>query len=261
VLTIVEESYDFGLIPFSDEVRHAFKLKNTGESPLSIGRIQTSCACLIARLEGTVIRPGGEAELSVEFDPHGLRHRQRRTIWIHSNDPNNPHWPVDISAVILEARSVGAGLENVVPDPLDAGRKPPAPGVKLNLAVAEFESIGVPAGSASVAADWVRNALVMAGGTSVVDRRNMQAILAEHSFEQTGCTQEDCAVKLGRLLNVQRMVVGNMGKFLDQYIVIVQLVDVETGKVIFGDSAKGRDVDQIEAAIKDLARRLAQEIR
>ncbi len=132
-------------------------------------------------------------------------------------------------------------------------------GNALNLAVAELEPQNVSAGDAAVIADMLRNALVRAGAFNIVEKKNMDKLLAEQAFQQTGCTSEECAVKLGKLLNVQRIVVGSFGSLLNRYFISVRVIDVESGKVVFGDSAKGDTVDEIEVGVNDLASRIAKQ--
>ena len=86
----------------------------------------------------------------------------------------------------------------------------------------------------------------------------MQKVLMEQAFQNTGCTSSECAVKLGKVLNVQKMVVGSFGKFLDSYVLNVRVVDVESGEVVYSDSAKGKTTDDVEANIKALAQRLSR---
>ena len=133
----------------------------------------------------------------------------------------------------------------------------PVTGGKLAVAVAELAAEGVPASSAAIAADWLRGALVQTGTVAVVERQNMVKILAEQGLQQTGCTQSDCAVKLGKLLNVQRMVVGSFGKFLDANVLTIRVVDIESGQVVYSDTARGKTSEEMEVAIRALASRLA----
>jgi len=88
----------------------------------------------------------------------------------------------------------------------------------------------------------------------------MEKVLAEHAFQQTGCTSDECAVKLGRLLNMQRMVVGSFGKLLSSYLVTVQVVNVETGAIIFSETVKGRDEDDLTKRVRELAQMIARQV-
>ena len=135
------------------------------------------------------------------------------------------------------------------------------PVVPVNLAVAELTPQNVSAGESAIISDMLRNYLVATGRFNVVEKQSMDKILAEQAFQQTGCTNEECAVKLGKLLNVQRMVVGSFGKLVDKYFVSIRVVDVETGKVLFGDMARGRSVEEIEAGVKEMATRMPGSVR
>jgi len=128
------------------------------------------------------------------------------------------------------------------------------------VAVAEFVANGVSASSAAVAADWIRNQLVASNRCVLVEREQMRKVLTEHAFQQTGCTSEDCAIKLGRLLNARQIIVGSMGQMLDSYVVNARLVDVETGKVVYGDSVQGKTVDELKVAVGILGDHLSNAV-
>lgn len=129
---------------------------------------------------------------------------------------------------------------------------------RINVAVSDLSAENVSQGNAAIVADWLRGALVAEGAYTVVERSAMQKVLTEQAFQNTGCTSSECAVKLGKVLNVQKMVVGSFGKFLDSYVLNVRVVDVESGEVVYSDSAKGRTTDEVEANIKSLAQRLSR---
>lgn len=148
------------------------------------------------------------------------------------------------------------------------GLPPPPPAVRpaavsatgLVVAVAAFAAEGVGAGDAAVASDWVRAGLIQAGTVTVVERERMEAVLGEQAFQQTGCTREDCAVRLGRMINAQRIVVGRVTAFLGEFVVTVGVVDIETGRAVANDTARGRTADELEAALKSLSVRLASSL-
>ena len=127
----------------------------------------------------------------------------------------------------------------------------------LAVAVTDFESQGVAGSVASIVTEWLRDEMLKAGAYRLLERRRMDAILSEQSLQQTGCTDQDCAVKLGKLLNVSRMLVGSLGKFEEAYIIVARLVDVENGQVVWSGTAKGKTGDDVEAAVRRLARELS----
>jgi len=134
---------------------------------------------------------------------------------------------------------------------------PVAEADRINIAVQELAPQGVSASDAAVISDILRSELVRTGAFKVLERTNMEKLLAEHSFQQTGCTTEECAIKLGKMLNVQRMIVGSAGKLLSAYIVSVRVVNVQTGEIMYSDEARGTDDRDLTARLRDLAGRLS----
>lgn len=109
--------------------------------------------------------------------------------------------------------------------------------------------------------DFLRTELVKTGVFNVLDRSNMEKILAEQRFQMTGCTTQECAVKMGRLLNVEKVVVGTLSKLIDAYYVIVNVLDVETGKIEFSEQAKALTSDDIVGACGRIAQNITQKYK
>jgi curli biogenesis system outer membrane secretion channel CsgG len=130
-------------------------------------------------------------------------------------------------------------------------------GGKSTLAVADFTPQDVSAGNAAIIAELFRTEMVKGGTFDVVEKANMDKVLAEQAFQQTGCTSSECAVKLGKVLNVRYLVVGSFGKLMDSYILNIRVVDVGTAKVVYSDSSQGKDVPAVQAAIRDMAAKLS----
>ena len=131
----------------------------------------------------------------------------------------------------------------------------PATG-KPVIAVADFSANNAPAGDAAVVSEMVRVAVFRGGNYSVVEKKSMDAVLAEQAFQQTGCTTEECAVKMGRLLNVQKMVMGTYSVFEGVRMMTARMVDVETGQIEANEVEKGFAAADIDAAAGRLVARL-----
>lgn len=85
VLTLEETTHDFGDIYQGDVVEHTFKFTNTGNQPLLITNIQTSCGCTTPQWPRDPIMPGGKGELKVGFNSAGKMNKQTKTLPIISN--------------------------------------------------------------------------------------------------------------------------------------------------------------------------------
>jgi len=99
--------YNFGDKDESDSVKHTFILKNEGDAPLVIQRVDTSCGCTVARnsKEGEDILPGETTEIKARFNLRGRFGSQHKTIRVTSNDPEQP------SYTLLLQGSVFAGID------------------------------------------------------------------------------------------------------------------------------------------------------
>lgn len=89
VLTLEKTSHDFGDIFQGDVVEHTFKFTNTGNQPLLITNIQTSCGCTTPQWPRDPIMPGGKGELKVGFNSAGKSNKQTKVLPIISNASND----------------------------------------------------------------------------------------------------------------------------------------------------------------------------
>jgi len=98
--------HDFGMIPqFGGTVETTFTVTNSGTEILEIGQLTTSCSCTTASISDATIEPDGEAILTVVFDPD--LHEEpfdvfKRTVFIPTNDLNNPEAEVSVQVDIAE---------------------------------------------------------------------------------------------------------------------------------------------------------------
>ncbi len=101
---------------------------------------------------------------------------------------------------------------------------------KPKIAVMNLNAEGVSAVVANAVGEFLRNDFMDMGKYSVIERAGMEQILAEQKFQLSGCTSQECAVRVGKILNVRKMVVGSVIK-LDKYYINIRVVDIETGEI------------------------------
>jgi curli biogenesis system outer membrane secretion channel CsgG len=128
----------------------------------------------------------------------------------------------------------------------------------INMAVAEFEGNNVSQADASTAANFLRTELVKDGHFKIVEREEMDKILSEAAFQQTGCTDSSCAVKMGKLLNVQQMILGSVSYIMGSYVINVNIVDIETGQVLNSEKVTTGSLKKLELACVDLVVRITE---
>ena len=124
-LVASEPFFDFGTISMSaGNLTHAFNIKNTGTSPITIDKIYTSCMCTTATLitqsgsEGPfgmpghaptpriaqVLAPGEEVRVDIVFDPaaHGPEGtgRVRRIVYLETGGGQESALQLSFEAVV-----------------------------------------------------------------------------------------------------------------------------------------------------------------
>ena len=76
---------DFGKHKEGEVLDTVFVFKNTGEAPLIISKVKTSCGCTASDWPRDPVMPGDEGKIAVEFNTRGKSGKQTKTITIHSN--------------------------------------------------------------------------------------------------------------------------------------------------------------------------------
>ncbi|MBF0542220.1 MAG: SUMF1/EgtB/PvdO family nonheme iron enzyme [Nitrospirae bacterium] len=102
----------------------------------------------------------------------------------------------------------------------------------------------------------IRNQIVNMpdSGYEVIDRANMDKIFTEQGFQQTVCSQPGCAVELGKILGVGKIVTGTVSRVGQTYYVSISLINVENGKIagIVEDTCKC-ELDELISVCRHLA--------
>jgi len=120
---------------------------------------------------------------------------------------------------------------------------------RIPLAVYGVVPQGVSQTTADIVTDIVRMKLRTCGRFDLIEKAKMEEILKEQGFQQTGCTETECAVKMGKVLNVKKMIVGGLGKIGTAYRLSLRVVDVETA-VIEAEDAESQMIKEEEMETK-----------
>ncbi|MFP4557388.1 MAG: DUF1573 domain-containing protein [Bacteroidales bacterium] len=85
-VTFDKETHDFGLINEQDgAVSFSFKLTNTGDAPLIINRISTTCGCTASEWQKEPIAPGKSTIIKATYNPKGRPGRFNQRLTVFSN--------------------------------------------------------------------------------------------------------------------------------------------------------------------------------
>jgi len=89
-IAVVEAKHDFGAAQTGSRVSHTFSLRNSGDAELRIEKVEPACGCTVAELERKTLAPGSAVPLNVTLSLKGRRGSLRKSVVIHSNDPETP---------------------------------------------------------------------------------------------------------------------------------------------------------------------------
>jgi len=94
--------YDFGVVTQGAKVDHLFTVRNSGDQPLTISQIHTSCGCTAATLSSRTIAPGKSGEVKVTFDSTNFADQVTKTVHLDSNDPHSPSTVLTMQGKVAE---------------------------------------------------------------------------------------------------------------------------------------------------------------
>ena len=117
----------------------------------------------------------------------------------------------------------------------------------ITIAVLDFDGDGVSKSETRTLTNRLRDEMFKTGVYIVLDRGTMDDVLKEQQYQLSGCVTSECAVEIGNMLGVQKMIGGSIGKVGNIYTISARIIDVATGKVL--KSAKYDNIDNIETLL------------
>jgi len=128
---------------------------------------------------------------------------------------------------------------------------------KTKIAVLALEGLNVPAADAAIVSDFLRVELYRTGKYTVLERENMDQVLSEQAFQQTGCTSQECAVQIGKLLNVEQVVMGIVSRLDNNYYLSVRMVDIKTSEIVFSNKEESGSAGNFSSMARQTALKMA----
>ena len=92
-------TYDYGTVKNGADGHRFFTVKNTGDKPLIISRVQASCGCTTPEVPKDPIMPGKTAQIKVGYDTK-IVGPFTKIIEVYSNDPENSRSVITIKGTV-----------------------------------------------------------------------------------------------------------------------------------------------------------------
>ena len=103
VIEFESDVIDYGKIDQGADGVRVFKFKNTGKSPITIARVQSSCGCTVPQKPEAPILPGQSGEIKVKYDTNRIGGFSKE-ITVFSN-ASEPQKKIRIKGIITKAET------------------------------------------------------------------------------------------------------------------------------------------------------------
>jgi len=129
---------------------------------------------------------------------------------------------------------------------------------KSRVAVLPFTAVEAPASEARVVTSLFETALVKTGVYNVIEQNQITEILDAQAFSLSGCTDDACAVEVGKLLAAELIIIGELSVVGGRYIANAKIIDVGLGRNVNADTVSADDIaGMTDSGVNLLAYKLA----
>jgi hypothetical protein len=125
------EEHDFGVMEPNSKGEHAFVVKNTGEYPLSLEVIGSTCKCTIGELEKSELAPGEETQINLAWEVKSAGEDFGQSATLKTNDPTRGELSLKIKGKVISQMTM-------VPRNFSFGEAPTGEPVVLESIVYNF---------------------------------------------------------------------------------------------------------------------------
>jgi TM2 domain-containing membrane protein YozV/TolB-like protein len=142
-----------------------------------------------------------------------------------------------------------------VPQPAAATKEPVV--TKARVAIIDFRAIGAEAAVAEAVTENLANAVVGLQCFTVLERSQIQQMIKEQAFGQSGLVDAKAAVSLGKLLGANIIVVGSVTRLGGTTTVNARFIDVQTAVAIDARNLATTDEKDLAGVVSQLAYELS----
>ena len=109
---------------------------------------------------------------------------------------------------------------------------PAPPSSKSNIAVVQLLGGNISKSAIVALTDRLRFELFQTNYFQVIERDIMDEILMEQGFQQSGCTTNECAVEMGKLINVENIISGSINKVGNTFSSSIKMINIQDGNIV-----------------------------
>lgn len=126
--------------------------------------------------------------------------------------------------------------------------------------IVPFDSSGVPQEEVDVLDRMFLSEFARTGKCTVVDRSSFDKIKAQQKFQLSDWSNNDKVAKLGKALNANVVVTGQIMKFRTDFMFITQILDVNSTEIISSADEQVNDVAVLFGKFSEMCRTLTKNL-
>lgn len=133
---------------------------------------------------------------------------------------------------------------------------------KVSIAILDLTAGGekLSQGAVDTLTQAIRDEFAKEEWAELLSREQMATKAKENGVTLSGCLEPGCAVRIGKALQTQKVVIGSVVKLGKRYSLFYRLVDTETGKVECADQVEAQ-TDQVNKVVSVVVKLLSRCIR
>jgi hypothetical protein len=121
------------------------------------------------------------------------------------------------------------------------------------LAVLKLKALDITENEAYQITNFLQSELLYSRRFTLVDRVQVDELLKEVKYQQSGSCDVTCAADLGKQLAASKVIKGSVGKLGNSYTIYIDMVDVETARIENSSNILERcQLDELPAFIRGL---------
>src|SRR3989339_767362 len=132
------------------------------------------------------------------------------------------------------------------------------PASKMEIAVMYMASENITPSVVEIVTELLRNNLINSGKYKVIEKFDMDKVIRE-KYRDAGCANPECAIEVGKALNMQEVVVSSVNKIGSKYIINSIMLDVSSGNTTVTASAECSALSDLSEACKEIAGKLTRD--
>ena len=126
------------------------------------------------------------------------------------------------------------------------------------ITVLPFSAVEVSPSVSLIISQLFETNLVNTGAFEVLSQNERDQILAAQSDSLQGCSDEACAIEIGRLLSAEQLIMGTVAALGTKYIITAKIIDVTTSRTLGAENISAASVEELDVACHELTLRLVR---